>query len=197
MTPRSTSYGERGERRVDRVLAALRRRQVEPHVPADGVVLDLGCGHGGDLLARLAPRIREGIGVDVSVREIPPAPNVRLVAAAADGVLPLPSGSVDLVTCLAVIEHVERPETLLAEARRVLRDGGRLVLTTPSREAKPVLELVVRLRLIDAAEILDHKRYYAPRELRAALAAAGFAPAGTRVGRFELGLNLVAVAEAR
>ena len=197
MAGRSTSYGERGERRVDRALAALRRRQVEPHVPAGGVVLDLGCGHGGDLLARLAPRIREGIGVDVSVRAEPPAPNVRLLTGAADAELPLPSGSVDLVTCLAVIEHVDRPETLLAEARRVLRDGGRLVLTTPSREAKPVLELVVRLRLIDAAEILDHKRYYAPRELRAALAAAGFAPAGTRVRRFELGLNLAAVAEAR
>lgn len=125
VTGRFESYGEQGEEPLDRVFAALRQRKVMPHVPAGGVAVDLGCGHGGDLLVRIAPRIREGIGFDLSVQDERPAPNVRLERGAADGALALPDGSVDLVTCIAVIEHVERPDSLLAEAHRVLRPGGR------------------------------------------------------------------------
>ena len=105
--------------------------------------------------------------------------------------------SVDLVTCVAVIEHVDRPDVLLAEAHRVLRPGGTLVVTTPSEQAKPVLEhLFVRLRLIDPQEILDHKRYYSPATLRRDIEAAGFRRDAVSVRRFELGLNLAAVARA-
>jgi ubiquinone/menaquinone biosynthesis C-methylase UbiE len=182
---------------VDRVLAALRRWQVRSHVPAGGVVVDLGCGFNGDLLVRLAARIREGIGFDISVNAVPPAANVRLHRAAADAPLPLEDSSVDLVTCLAVIEHVARPQVLLAEAHRVLRPGGALVVTTPAAAAKPILELIShRLQLIDPTEIDDHERYYSSASLRAELEQAGFPPAGIRVRRFELGLNLAAVARA-
>ncbi len=115
---------------------------------------------------------------------------------AADDALPLPDDSVDLVTCNAVIEHVERPDILLAESHRVLRPGGKLVVTTPSRQAKPVLELIsLRLRLIDPAEILDHKRYYTPTTLRRDIEAAGFSREAVSVRRFEPGL-IVAVASA-
>jgi SAM-dependent methyltransferase len=194
---REESFGEHRQRFVDRGLAALRRRQVRAHVPAGGVVVDLGCGFDGDLLGRLAPRIREGIGFDLSVSKRPPAPNVTLREGAADAPLPLGNSSVDLVTCLAVIEHVARPDVLLAEARRVLRPGGVLVATTPATAAKPILELISRgLQLIDPTEIDDHERYYSPTSLRNELEGAGFAPAGIRVRRFELGLNLAAVARA-
>ena len=82
---------------------------------------------------------REGIGFDLSVQPTRPAPNVRLESRAACDPLPLADDSVDLVTCVAVIEHVDRPEVLLGEALRVLRPGERVV-TTPSNHAKPVLE---------------------------------------------------------
>ena len=92
-----------------------------------------------------------------------------------------------------MIEHVDRPDVLAAEAQRILRPGGVFVVTTPAAEAKPVLELIsVRLRLIDPTEILDHKRYYRPATLRTELERAGFSDVS--VSRFELGLNLAAVA---
>jgi SAM-dependent methyltransferase len=192
---REESFGEHGQRRLDRVLAALRRRQVKPHVPANGVVVDLGCGFNGDLLVRLAPRIRTGIGFDLSVTSSVAAENVSLHQGAADDPLPLDDSSVDLVTCLAVIEHVQRPAALFAEAHRILRPGGVLVVTTPATAAKPILELISRrLGLIDPTEIDDHERYYSPELLRRELEQSGFAPDGIRVGRFELGLNLVASA---
>jgi SAM-dependent methyltransferase len=194
---REESFGEHTPGRIDPLLVALRMRQVMPHVPADGVVVDLGCGYHGALLKRLAPRIREGIGFDVSVSSTPPAANVRLCRLGVDGPLPLEDASVDLVSCLAVIEHVQRPDILLAESRRVLRPGAVLVITTPSQAARPLLEFISRrLRLIDPAEIDDHERYYSPGLLRRELENAGFAADLIKVGRFELGLNLVATCRA-
>jgi SAM-dependent methyltransferase len=47
-----------------------------------------------------------------------------------DGTIPLPSGSVDLVMSTQVLEHVEDPRAYLAECARVLRPGGKLLLST-------------------------------------------------------------------
>jgi SAM-dependent methyltransferase len=189
---RAASYGAHGERRLDALLAGLRRRKVDRHVRPGAVLVDLGCGHAGSLLAAYAGTIERGIGFDVEVGP-PPAANVELHAQPVDTPLPLADASVDVVSCLAVIEHVDRPDVLAAEARRILRPGGVFVVTTPAAQAKTILELIsVRLRLIDPAEILDHKRYYRPGTLRAELERAGFG--NVRVSRFELGLNLAAVA---
>jgi SAM-dependent methyltransferase len=49
----------------------------------------------------------------------------------AAGVLPFSSAAFDVVLCTEVLEHVPDPDATLQEIRRVLRDGGTLVLTTP------------------------------------------------------------------
>jgi SAM-dependent methyltransferase len=52
------------------------------------------------------------------------------VTIAPDGSLPLNDASADCVLSTQVLEHVAQPGAYLAEARRVLRPGGRLVLST-------------------------------------------------------------------
>jgi 2-polyprenyl-3-methyl-5-hydroxy-6-metoxy-1,4-benzoquinol methylase len=189
---RPESYGEHGERRLDALLARLRRRHVDPHVRPGSVLVDLGCGHSGSLLRTYSDAIARGIGFDVAVGPAP-AENIELHSQRVDAPLPVEDASVDVVSCLAVIEHVDRPDVLVAEARRILRQRGVFVVTTPAAQAKPILELIsARLGLIDPTEILDHKRYYRPSTLREELAQAGFAE--IRVSRFELGLNLAAFA---
>jgi SAM-dependent methyltransferase len=101
-------------------------------------VADLGCGTGAvlSLLAEGAPL--ELVGLDAS------AAALRVAAGALDGhpgsgwllvqadladPLPLAERSLDRVVCHNVLECLPEPEALLEEATRVLRPGGRLVLS--------------------------------------------------------------------
>ena len=108
---RGDAYGAHGERRLDALLATLRRRRVDPFITPGSVLVDLGCGHAGSLLKAYSDTIERGIGFDVSVGPTPAA-NVELHAQAVDAPLPLADSSVDVVSCLAVIEHVDRPDVL-------------------------------------------------------------------------------------
>ncbi len=106
-------------------------------LPAGGLgrVLDVGTGT-GRLLELLAPRISSGLGVDAS-RTMLALARVRLAGAdyAHCGVrladmyaLPLPDDGFDLVVLQMVLHYAEDPAQAVAEARRVLAPGGRLVV---------------------------------------------------------------------
>jgi len=92
-----------------------------------GRLLDIGCGLKpyGPLLA---PYVTEHVGVDH-----PDSPHaltsVDVLATAYD--IPLDDASFDTVLLTEVLEHLERPADALAECFRLLRPGGRLILTTP------------------------------------------------------------------
>jgi SAM-dependent methyltransferase len=49
--------------------------------------------------------------------------------------LPFPDATFGLITCIEVIEHLERPFEGLAEVRRVLAPGGFAIITTPVPKA--------------------------------------------------------------
>ncbi len=46
-------------------------------------------------------------------------------------IIPVPADHFDAILCIAVLEHVENPEEVMAELYRVLRPGGHLVLEVP------------------------------------------------------------------
>jgi len=99
---------------------------------------------------------------------------------------------------LAVIEHLERPRAHVAEMYRLLRPGGTLLLTTPSRRGRPVLEIMAYgLSVIDASEIRDHRHCYTGVELRPQLVGAGFADSDVTCRPFMLGMNQLIVALKR
>ncbi|MFG3532249.1 methyltransferase domain-containing protein [Streptomyces sp. NPDC047917] len=101
--------------------------------------LDLGCGPGTDLgaLAKAVTPSGRVIGIDSSQEMVEqacgrtgdlPAVEVRLGDI---HTLPLEDGSIDRARTDRVLQHAADPAQVLAEARRVLRPGGRLVMGEP------------------------------------------------------------------
>jgi SAM-dependent methyltransferase len=89
---------------------------------ARGRVLDVGCGR-NLLVERYRASGGDGVGVDVY-----PWPGVDEVVQDSSH-LPFVDGSFDTVTFVACLNHIPNREAVLAEARRLLAPGGRVVLT--------------------------------------------------------------------
>jgi ubiquinone/menaquinone biosynthesis C-methylase UbiE len=99
----------------------------------DSRLLDVGCGTGTALI-ELAGRVGRAVGVDLSEELLAVArsraPELEFLAAAATA-LPFGDGSFDRYRAERVYQHLTEPAAALAEARRVLTPGGRLVLMDP------------------------------------------------------------------
>lgn len=57
--------------------------------------------------------------------------------------IPFDDESVDIITSMAIIEHLENPERYVQECYRILKPQGFMILTVPSPLAKPILEFMV------------------------------------------------------
>lgn len=95
--------------------------------PATGRLLDIGCGPGW-LLAEL-PQSVWGVGVDLYVRTAVVLPVVHATACR----LPFPDAAFSIVTALDMLEQTGvDPAAVLAEARRVMAPGGKLMVRVPT-----------------------------------------------------------------
>ena len=92
-------------------------------------LLEIGCGEG---------MMFEGTGIhpvqmDVSMTRVTRASGKGRLRLCADGYhLPFPDNAFETVLLVAVLEHTREPWRLLAEARRVLKPGGRTVIVVPN-----------------------------------------------------------------
>ncbi|MHB2170067.1 class I SAM-dependent methyltransferase [Alsobacter sp. R-9] len=95
-------------------------------------VLEVGCGTGRNLAAFVAAGAAFVAGCDLSQGMLAAARSrhagLLLVAADATTALPFADGAADLALFSLVLEHVEDLRPVVAEAARVLRPGGRLVI---------------------------------------------------------------------
>ena len=105
---------------------------------APGHVLDIASGD-GVLAELLAPHAREYICIDASARVVNAATerlrkfaNVE-VREGDMHALPFEDGHFDLVVLMHALTYADRPQVAVAEAARVLRPGGRLLLSSLAR----------------------------------------------------------------
>ena len=161
----------------------LRREFLISELNPGDHVLDLGCGS-GEFTAELARAgARDVIGAEVAesaiarARERYPTLDFRLIPV--DGPLPFEDNMFELVWASEVIEHVADTARWLSEVRRVLRPGGRVLITTPSHG---------RLRLLLGGvesysdPLGDHLHLYTRRALESLLREFAFAAIEVRAG---------------
>ena len=117
-------------------------------LPPGQALLDVGCGNGMWLdIARRESKPALAVGVDVSLgmvhgvrARLPDAPIAQGDVVA----LPFKDGAFDTIFALWMLYHVRAKATALAEIRRVLRPGGRLVAATNATTTGDVLDELVR-----------------------------------------------------
>jgi SAM-dependent methyltransferase len=147
LTPYFAKYGKRGAYHwehlskfpwkhncytASRYSLVLEASQIRPGEQ----VLDLGCGDGAlTYLLHLQGAICTGIEPDETGRALAEAMfhkkggQAKYLGDLAD----VSSDSQDVVICSEVIEHVEDSENLLRDAKRVIKPGGRIIISTPIR----------------------------------------------------------------
>jgi SAM-dependent methyltransferase len=201
----SDSRPTRGRGLLEKFIARYRMRVVlhslKPSL-SSGEVLDIGCGT-YPLFLLNSPFSRK-VGVDQmpvtwTKDQATKAKNLEIVqlTLVSNICLPFPDASFGCVTSLACIEHLD-PTSLLSLAQeiyRILKPGGQVLITTPHAYAKGLLRLFARLGLVSKKEIEEHKSLFLHQQIRQLLENAGFAAAKIKIRAFQLGLNILAVAE--
>jgi SAM-dependent methyltransferase len=134
------------------LVSSLLRRELR----SGDTLLDVGCGTGANL--GLAGDGVRRLGVDIHIEELTPG----LLQGDATA-LPLRPASVDVILALDVLEHVD-DDAMVAEAARVLRDGGRLIVTVPA------LQSLWSVR----DQAAGHRRRYSRSMMQALMARHGF-----------------------
>jgi len=131
-------YGEPGRKFWPTVEALVRLvgsrhvRFLSRGLPAGARILDVGCGRGVHLRA-LADRGFEVHGFEMSesaVRGVDPRAKLAIAPDLRD--VGYPEASFEQVILWHVLEHLRDPAGTIAEIRRILRPGGRLVVAVPN-----------------------------------------------------------------
>jgi SAM-dependent methyltransferase len=107
---------------VRRLPERLRALAAELEIPPGGRLLDYGCADAP--YRSFFPATVEYVGADL------PGNLQAAVRLNPDGTVPVPDAEFDAVLSTQVLEHVEDPRIYLSECWRVLRPGGRLLLST-------------------------------------------------------------------
>ena len=130
-------------------------------------VLDLGCRSGGLTRHFLEGNSVVGLDVDAAALEKARRLGIEPVQANVEEPLPFEDGSFDAVVAGELLEHLQFPDALVSEIRRVLRSGGVLVGSVPN--AFRVQARLRFLRGLPPEEDPTHLRMFSPDAMRALL----------------------------
>ncbi|MGI8937147.1 MAG: class I SAM-dependent methyltransferase [Iamia sp.] len=172
---------------LDLFIQRLRIAAALEHLPANGHVLDVGCGDGA-FFRQGSSKVASGVGIDVL------APQEEWVFGPFErrtGSFPEKVGDgerFDAVVMLAVVEHLRDHELArwASAVPEVVEPGGKLIITTPSPVVDRILDAGIKLRLLDGMEAHQHHGFD-PRQVPDLFTGPTLHLEHRR--RFELGLN--------
>lgn len=189
----SDQHFTRGSGLLENFLARKRAIKANNLIPKNlekGKILDIGCGSYPYFLTRT--NFTQKFGVDPSLITLNAKGIILKKHDVTSRPLPFANNYFDVVTMLAVFEHIEdsKIDFVLKEILRVLRVGGLLIMTTPSPWSDKILHIISLFSLISAEEIHDHKHHYSRSTIEKAIEKAGFEKDYIEDGFFELSFNM-------
>ncbi|MDP2638717.1 MAG: class I SAM-dependent methyltransferase [Candidatus Azambacteria bacterium] len=193
----------RGHGLLEKFLAEKRGRIADSLIPAGrrkGRILDVGCGSFPLFLIGVDFAEKYGLDkVNNNQKNILLGQNIAFLEYDIEhqNNLPYQNNFFEVVTILAVFEHIEPKKTLaiLNEIYRILKPEGICILTTPSKWAVLPLRILAKCGLVSSTELAEHKYAYKPSELMAIFEKTPFAKENLQSGYFELGMNIWVVAK--
>lgn len=170
-----------------------------PRALRAGRILDIGCGTYPYFLSRTEFEKKVAIDQLPIPRDVAQTLKIdgHSLNLNAKPSLPFEENFFNVVTLLAVVEHLnpESMAVLFRETYRVLRPGGRVIMTTPAAWSDGLLHLMARLNLVSAEEIDEHAYAYTLPLIGWYFGQAGFEMKKVKFGYFEFMLNMWATAE--
>jgi len=187
----------RGNGILEGYLSRQRAQKADGLILSDmrkGRILDIGCGKEPYFLQNV--EFHEKYGVDPQVKRSSRCKGIHIVKSNRL-FLPFPDDFFDVVVMLAVIEHLslDAVAVQVSEVHRVLRKGGRFIITTPAKWTSGLLSVLSSAGLVSREEIDEHKKQYSQTELHSVLRHGGFHGQNIRTGSFELFMNTWAFAD--
>lgn len=183
---------------IDRFGVWLSARQIRRYAGAmTGKRLgDFGCGYHAAFARTVLPELERAVLVDSALAvDLKRLPSVTAIEGTVPDVLEqVPSGSLDIVLCISVLEHLWDPLAALRHCLRIVRPDGTCLFNVPSWRGKKFLEYsAFRLGLSPRDEMDDHKAYYDVKDLWPLLVRAGFQPSRITCFPHKFGMNTFAV----
>jgi len=175
--------------RLNKVMSVIKKYK-------NPTLLDIGCGWEARMLKEVEPFIKAGIGIDFKAPKLERESKITTIDMKLKKSLPFENNYFDVITMLAVLEHLEYPIEMASEIFRILKPNGCVVITVPSRYSKPVLEFMAfKLRIISYDEIKDHKKYYNRNDIFELFGGCGFEIEMHKY--FQFGMNNFCVCKKR
>jgi ubiquinone/menaquinone biosynthesis C-methylase UbiE len=158
----------------------------------NGRILDIGCGSYPYFLETTKFKEKYGIDPSLNIALIKNKDIILKKIKIDKKTLPFVNNYFDVITMLAVFEHIEHDELqfVLKEVYRVLRKNGIFIITTPAPWSDKLLHFMAKFGLISAEEIHEHKHNHPKSKIENILSQAGFAKNKIKNGFFELHMNM-------
>ena len=154
---RKNPYGEKYPRKpLDEILEYLRFTKVEPYIPKDATLLDVGAGD-GNFLQYLNGHLKNAVGIDAHLKQNIEVETCHLVS----GYFPRDfevDTIFDVITMMAVAEHIPMKSFPHVEKAcwKYLKNSGRLIITVQNPRVEKLLDTLKNLQIVEGFSIHEH-----------------------------------------